>query len=548
MGLPAGLTLIDSDQTNMPEGLTLIEGDEEAESKELPIDLTENYEKMPNKYLEGQFHPTNAKLDKQFAEAAWKTEQTNLAAEAGELGLGSELFQKTVNPLRPAGIVAVHYTGEILSSLKKGIEFITPDFVKDMSEDLGSALYETDTNKQMTDFVKEGGASLLSEWSKLDKDTRKNIELTGILSMFIPAGKVASEAVKSASSLTRNVAGKLSVSLVKGLKAQKLSKAADFVTPPLRSEALKRLRDGKYKLTADGIIKRDIVSNLKGYKPNSSTLYNHNVVGKELDKLGLKLDLDIKKHGSKLDSVLVDRKIGDVAVKLTKMDSDFVGVSPKVGLIEIGKVREKIRLAVQANGGVLNSSVINNVRKELGKDINWKKNRDEMLPKDKLRSAMYDELNKIVDSSVKVNVSRSREKVHHLIDILGNASKKLDSGFDGTLKKAMTHVFDNVGKAARAAWVVKTLGKFTGAGTAAFAVGGKPLLITAGLTYGAGKVIMSRRFRSGVADVLSGLARAAKNTKDKAKLLEINGSKEAIIKLLANSVVSEDTREAEDVN
>ena len=358
--------------------------------------------------------------------------------------------------------------------------------------------------------------------------------------MFTPLGKGASEVVKGASTLTRNVAGRGAVSLAKGLKSQKLNNAADFVTPPLSGKSLNRLRDGKYQLTADGIVKRDIVSNLKGYQPTRGTLYNHNVVGKELDKLNIKLDSDVKKYGSLLEKNSMDKRIGDVAVNLTKADSDFVGVNPRVGLIEIGKVREKVNLAIAKNGGVLDSSVIHNVRKELGKDINWKKNRDEMLPKDKLRVSMYDELNKIVDESVSVNVKGTREKVHHMIDIVDNASKKLDSGFDGTLKKAMTHVFDNVGRAARAAWVVKTLGKFSGASGAALVVGGKPLLIAGGLTYAGGKVIMSRKFRSGVSDILSGLAKAAKKTKDKAKLLEINESKEAVVKLLASSVLSEE--------
>lgn len=562
MALPEGLTLVEDNRVKkgaVPEGLTLVDDSPSGISIEEEERLVsdETFAPMPEGFNKGEYS-SNPSLDRKLAERDWRRKQITeshikgeVSAPVGGFQRGGQTLGKVVDiageelkdaTLGIAGLTAAAYDATVPEAAK---EYITKE-----GEAIGAGIFQMQHKLGIDEAVAKGGEKLVKWWDSLDKQTRRTLHATGLISSVVPTRQVAKSIGKTISKVSTPIKSKL----VSNLAKEKLDDAIEFIRPHLSGryerEALKRTRKGIYTPTKQEAAMGETLSNLKGFKVRGDALKNKDVILDGIATKSTKLNADIAKYGSEVSAKKLD-DIGDAVIKLTKDEAaDFTNVSEKIPMIRLVKVRELLKAKAAENGGKLTSKGVHEVRQQWDKIIKERakkafspdgKQFDPILNTDKV---IRNKLNDIVDETTSVNVKGTRTEVSHLMTASDNVVGRLQKTHDDFLKD----VLNTIGGTARGFWATKTLAKFAGAGAAATGAAISPVAAGSvigilGAGYLGKKMVMSRPARHILVGMMEGLNQAGKATKSAAELVKIKQHKTALAKLIANITIQENKEE-----
>lgn len=534
-------------------------------------DKPSEYEVMPTDWNKGQYSDTNPKHDRIVANRMWEAQQSQEAQDAGEIGAVQGAYQKigkgivgsgvdvVIDEVKEAVIDPVIQLGKVISDTfnigEKAfkIDEATGNFVSDAGNDLGASIYEN------TESLRKGAEELGTWWSTLDKNTRKNIEVTGLISIIIP--NPVSTVTKSVTKPISYISRKLSSSSRKGIAAQDARLLEEFVRPPIAGKYAARSEsattDGIRRISSGELKQAKTVSELKGYKPTASDRVNLSVVNKHT-KAKVEAYGEALKTGKPINATSVQSTLDNGMKSFTVDNAVFVNkatglVDDTVARVVTGKVRKLIRTEAIAEGRVITPAVLHRSRLALDKII--KKGGDDFkINTTNPIGASYQEartlLNKMVDESVPAyNTSKLRTSISDLITTSENVGARIVKNQALTPIEQAYHV---LGRYGRMGWAAGSLGKLVGAGGRNFTVaegmsrGVVNAALALGVVYAGGKIVLSRGTQRALIATLGKLDSVAKTVTKAADKIEIKSARAGLVKLLAGATVADSVKEKEE--
>lgn len=240
--------------------------------------------------------------------------------------------------------------------------------------------------------------------------------------------------------------------------------------------------------------------------------------------------------------------------------------SGKMNLDTIGEIsnvlKDQANVAIEravknSKNGTLDSKSLHDARKLFDTEIRkGKKDWDssDYKIKDALQKAVRNGMNNIVDSSTKnPTVSSRRIEVMHLIDAKNKANLVVQDYVVLNPIREAFKVVSGVGRTQYLGQILSQSARTVGAvGAASLVKGGIATTVVVGgigfgITVVAGRVLMSRKARSGMLKLVTMLDKGIKSSTKAADKIAHRKAKREIIELISKATIIEN-KEAEDVN
>ena len=526
-------------------------------------DSPKEFAPMPKDWNKGQYSEVNEKHDRIVAKRMWEVKQTEDDKDAGEIGAFQSAWQKISKGIVGSGIDVVMSEvidpvvdlGRVISDtfdVGKAafkIDKATGFMISDSANDLGAAIYEN------TGALREGAEELGDWWSTLDKNTRKTIESTGLISLIVPnpisnTVKIVSKPVKATSKFIGKKA------LAKNL-SQERHLLQEFVRPPINGKYAAQSQSftthGVRGIPAKEAQMASTVSTLKGYKPTASDKFNLSIVN-NAKKAQLKAyETVLKTRGKPLNPAQVQNQVDTGMKALADGNPVFIteasgAINYKVPETVAAKVKQIIKNEAVAEGGIT-PIALHRARIEVDKLIRKGGDAFKINTTNPVGASFQEArtiLNKMVDGSIPgLNTNKLRTGVSDLITVSENVGARI---IKTQVLTPIEHAYQVLGRYGRMGWAAGAISKTVGAGgrsfrhAEGFSRGVTNAALALGVTYVGGKVIMSRAARKMLVTSLKQLESVAKTTTKAADLLEIKSAKAGLVRLLASGSVVEGSK------
>jgi len=465
--------------------------------------------------------------------------------ERGEQSYPETLLQLTGK----VGVGGVLDTmGEAFVSGVEGLSAITPDIIEDPLIDLvtetAQSFMETDLGQAGLEAF-EAGVEAWGAFKAENPRAARNIEAGVNIGLFAAPVKG-----KPKTGAKPTIAGRAGEVMEAKAVAQTARQKADFIdelvmpkpTAKVRREQVARtteegpLRTKKVEPSVAERVMADEVSLIEGVGASETLQGNFNIIQKEVNDSVKRLIARLKKNdvliprrevasalervSARLDDIpLLTGSAAETATRVMDMAKKIVAKHPGTasGLLKARKEFDRL------------------VRKERGdKALDPARDNAMSIATREVRQAMND---LIAAKVVKVPVKASLKKQSTLLRTMDNLEPKVADTATNSLKRAYQNVIDVVSLRGDFNQVMAVFAGVGGLGAAAmFAPMFREGLIAGGLVFAGGKAVMSATAKKGVANLLKGIDKAIRTTKDEALISKLRVDRAAVVEILKNSV------------
>jgi len=556
--LPKGATESDIDEYASSEGYHYDELVEfHAGGKGKPT-----WKSMPEDYKLGEFS-TNHELDRALAKRHHKVEQRFDQAKAGEITYPQVGMSAAAQTVGKAVDFVAHETKGILgfaeSMYRQYVPESAKEFAKDVGEPTGAALFEAQHKLGVDKFLSEKWDDLRGWWDELTPNERKFAEEAGVVSTILPTRQAVSAAGEVVSKTTSGVRRTLGENIIRS----DFDKTLEFIRPRKTGDYLKEIEgrtdaSRKYTPSTEEVRMAQTAKKVKGFKAGGNDFKNKDAIVAREGVLQSKLDTDLRKFGTKVSEgqlSTITKNLDELVKGKSKFNDNMQGVTGNQKAAgHLTEIRRQIQKKADVeNKGVVDSWVIDSVRKDLKGDINFKKpTADKFNPDNEILRSIYNSLNDVTDATTFGKVKNTRLELSDIIKIKENSVDKLAR----TVQDTLSDTLNVIGKAGRMRWAVKQLTDLAVkaapvAGVAAVGTGsvGAATALTGaalGSLWVTGKIGQTRGGRVLMFKLVGGLDKAAKTAKNAEDLVKIKRSKTTLLKMLAASQASSNTGEDND--